>query len=155
MPDDSKDIPHVIAPPPLIYGVPLLAGLLLNHYHPWPALPAEAARIAGPVCVLLGLVGLPALIAFVRAGTHPEPWKPATALVLTGPYRFTRNPMYLGFALLYLGTSLWVNTVWPLLALPLVLLVMHFGVIRREEDYLERRFGEPYRTYRAQVRRWI
>jgi len=155
MPETSPDLPHVIAPPPLIYGVPLAAGLVLNHYRPWPALSAELARIAGPVFVTLGFIGLPALLAFLRAGTHPEPWRPATALVLTGPYRLTRNPMYLGLALLYLGISLWVNTVWPLLALPLVLLVIHFGVVRREEAYLERRFGEQYRAYRARVRRWI
>jgi protein-S-isoprenylcysteine O-methyltransferase Ste14 len=155
MPDVSPDIPHVIAPPPLIYALPLAAGLVLNHYRPWPALPAGIARIAGPVCVLLGCIGFPAIIAFFRAGTRPEPWRPSTALVIAGPYRITRNPMYLGFALLYLGTSLWVNTAWPLLALPAVLLVMHFGVIRREEAYLERRFGDPYRAYRARVRRWI
>jgi protein-S-isoprenylcysteine O-methyltransferase Ste14 len=105
--------------------------------------------------VVLGSIGLPALIAFHRAGTSAKPWRPATALVLTGPYRFTRNPMYLGFTLLYLGITLWVNSVWPLLILPVVVVVMDRGVIAREEAYLEARFGEEHRRYKARVRRWV
>jgi protein-S-isoprenylcysteine O-methyltransferase Ste14 len=107
------------------------------------------------VALLLGLIVLPALLAFRRARTSPKPWKPTTALVTTGPYRFTRNPMYLGFTLLYLSTTVWVNTMWPVLFLPLVLLLMHYGVIIREEAYLERVFGEAYQTYRRRVRRWL
>ncbi len=155
MPDDFTDIPHVIAPPPLIYALPLLAGLLLNHFRHQAVLPPRWAHVRGPLSVLLGFIGLPAVIAFRRAGTNPQPWKPATALVVTGPYRLSRNPMYVGFTLLYLGISLWVNTLWPLIFLPIVLLVMRRGVISREEAYLERRFGESYRAYRARVRRWL
>lgn len=76
-------------------------------------------------------------------------------MVTNGPYRFTRNPMYLGFTLLYLGAAFWVNTAWPVILLPLVLAVMHYGVIVREEAYLERVFAEEYRTYRQRVRRWL
>jgi protein-S-isoprenylcysteine O-methyltransferase Ste14 len=155
MPNESPDIPHVVAPPPLIYAVPLLAGLLLQHFRPLAILPPPWAHALGPLFVVLGLVGLPAVLAFRRAGTHPQPWRPATALVTTGPYRFTRNPMYLGFTLLYLGISLWVNTVWPLLLLPLILLTIQYGVVTREEAYMERCFGDDYRTYRSRVRRWL
>jgi len=155
MADNSPDIAHVIAPPPLIYALPLLAGLLLDHYYPQAIVPQSWAHILGPLVVVLGFFGLPAVLAFRRAGTHPQPWKPTTALVVTGPYRFSRNPMYVGFTLFYLGISVWVNSLWPLLLLPLVLVVMSRGVIAREERYLERRFGDDYRAYRARVRRWL
>lgn len=76
--------------------------------------------------------------------------------MIAGPYRFTRNPMYLGFTCIYLGIALCANSLWPLLALALVVLpLMHWFVIRREERYLERTFGAPYREYRQTVRRWI
>ncbi|HTS87277.1 MAG TPA: isoprenylcysteine carboxylmethyltransferase family protein [Gemmatimonadales bacterium] len=152
---EPPDIPHVVAPPPLIYGVPLLAGLLLQDLHPMAALSSPWAHVLGPIFVVLGLLAFPALLAFRRAGTHPEPWIPTSTLVLSGPYRFTRNPMYVGMTALYLGVSLWVNTLWPLLALPFVLLLMRYGVVAREEAYLERRFGQAYREYRGRVRRWL
>jgi protein-S-isoprenylcysteine O-methyltransferase Ste14 len=155
MPEDSRDIPNVVAPPPLIYGLPLLAGLLLQHFRPLAIMPAQWALILGPLFTLLGFIGLPAVLAFRRAGTHPQPWRPTTALVVTGPYRLTRNPIYLGFTLWYLGITFWVNSMWPLLFLPVVLLVMNRWVISREEAYLERRFGDAYRSYRASVRRWL
>jgi protein-S-isoprenylcysteine O-methyltransferase Ste14 len=155
MPDDPPDIPHVIAPPPLIYGLPLLAGILLQHFRPQTVVPHLWALVLGPLLTLIGFIWLPAVISFWRAGTHPQPWRPSTALVVTGPYRLTRNPMYVGFTCMYLGISFWVNSLWPLLLLPVVLLVMDRGVIAREEVYLERRFGDPYRAYRAQVRRWL
>ena len=155
MPNDPPDIPHVIAPPPLIYALPLFAGLLLHHFLPQPVLPPRWAHILGPVGVGLGLIGLPAVLAFRQAGTHPQPWRPTTALVVTGPYRLSRNPMYVGFTLLYLGISLWVNALWPLVLLPFVLVLMSRGVVAREERYLERRFGDAYRSYCARVRRWL
>ena len=153
--NESADIPHVVAPPPLIYALPLLAGLLLHHFRPLAILPTPWAHGLGALFVVLGLIGLPAVLAFRRAGTHPQPWRPATALVTTGPYRFTRNPMYIGFTLLYLGISLWVNSLWPVLALPLILVTIQYGVVVREEAYMERRFGEDYIAYRRRVRRWL
>jgi len=155
MANDSADTAHVIAPPPLIYALPLLAGLLLNHFRPQAVLPPAWAHLLGPLIVLLGFGALPAVLAFRRAGTHPQPWRPATALVVTGPYRFSRNPMYVGATLFYIGVSLWVNSLWPLLLLPVVLVIMSRGVIAREEAYLERRFGDEYRSYRSRVRRWL
>jgi len=155
MASESADHAHVLAPPPLIFALPLLAGLVLQHFRPQAVLPTAWAHLLGPLIVLLGFGALPAVLAFRRAGTHPQPWRPVTALVVTGPYRFTRNPMYLGATLFYIGTSLWVNSLWPLLLLPIVLWIMNRGVIAREEAYLERRFGDEYRSYRARVRRWL
>lgn len=152
---DTRPVAGVIAPPPLIFGVPLLAGLLLGRWLPWPFVPPALARPLGGLLVALGLLAIPALLAFRRARTHPEPWKPTSALVTTGPYRFSRNPMYLGMTLLYLGLTTWWNVAWPLVALPVVLGVLHVGVIAREERYLEGLFGDEYRAYRRRVRRWL
>ncbi len=155
MTGEPRKIPGVVAPPPLIYGVPLLAGILLDRVHHWPALRSPAGHVVGPILVALGLLAIPAILAFRRAGTSPNPWRPTTALVTGGPYRISRNPMYVGFTFIYAGVTAWVDTMWPLLALPAVLWVMYVGVIRREEAYLEQRFGEEYRRYKASVRRWL
>ena len=112
--------------------------------------------IAGLLLIVSSGVFLaPAIAAFRAAKTKPQPWKPTTALVAAGPYRITRNPMYVAFTLLYAGIALWMNTVWPFIVLPVVLVVMQFFVIHREERYLDRKFGDEYRAYRARVRRWI
>jgi protein-S-isoprenylcysteine O-methyltransferase Ste14 len=96
-----------------------------------------------------------ALRAFSRAGTPVDPYEPARALATDGPYRFTRNPIYLGFALVYLGFAIVLNALWAVALLPVVVVVVDRGVIAREERYLERRFGEDYRAYKAHVRRWV
>jgi protein-S-isoprenylcysteine O-methyltransferase Ste14 len=151
---NRAETPGVVAPPPLLYAVPLAAGLVAQHYRPQPVLPLLLGRVVGIGLVFLGFIAFVAIAAFRRAGTSPNLWKPATALVVSGPYRWTRNPMYVGLTLWYLGITAWVNSLWPLLALPLALLLMEYGVIRREETYLERQFGEEYRRYKATVRRW-
>jgi len=145
----------VLAPPPLIYLVPLALGLLLHRRYPFELPGRKVTMVVGLACMLAAAIVLPALLSFRRAATRPEPWRPATALVTDGPYRFSRNPMYLGFTLLYLGIALLFGSLWPFLFLPLVLSVMHFGVIVREEAYLERRFGDAYREYRRRVNRWL
>ncbi len=155
MDTNTRDIPGVVAPPPLLYALPLAVGLYAQHVRPQALLPAEIGRPVGMALVVLGLIGMAGVVAFRRARTSPNPWRPTTALVLTGPYRWTRNPMYVGMTLLYLGATAWVNTVWPLIPLPVILLVMQRGVIAREEAYLETRFGNEYRKYKEHVRRWL
>lgn len=90
-----------------------------------------------------------------RAGTNVNPTEPATVLVTEGPFRYTRNPLYLSMALFYVGVSMLVNALWAMLLLPAVMLVINRGVIEREERYLERKFGEKYIQYKEQVRRWL
>jgi protein-S-isoprenylcysteine O-methyltransferase Ste14 len=90
-----------------------------------------------------------------RAGTNVDPYEPATAVVTEGPYRFTRNPMYVGFTLMYVGISALANALLPILLLPAVQQLMRRGVIEREERYLERKFGDEYRRYKESVGRWI
>ncbi len=149
------DIAHVIAPPPLIYLVPLAGALLLNRWAPLPGLPAPWRWVVGALFLVLGGMLGTAISAFRRARTKPQPWLPTTALVVDGPYRFTRNPMYLGFTLIYSGIAVLANSTWPFVLLPAVLVVMQLFVIRREERYLERKFGDAYRAYCARVRRWL
>ena len=90
-----------------------------------------------------------------RAGTNIRPDQPTLALASDGPFRFTRNPLYIAVTGLYLGIALLVNALWPLVLLIPVLAVLRWGVVGREERYLEAKFGEPYRAYKARVRRWI
>ncbi len=159
MNETSRDIPGVIAPPPLIYLAGLALGLIVRRRWPHPLVPDSLRPLRWTLGTGLTLGGL-ALIGWAartmyRAGTHPEPNKPVTALVTEGPFRLSRNPIYLGFTLTYLGLTLLFDALWSLLLLPAVLAVMVRGVIEREEKYLERRFGERYRAYKASVRRWL
>jgi protein-S-isoprenylcysteine O-methyltransferase Ste14 len=157
--DDGHEVPDnagVISPPPLIYAGALIVGLLVNALFPVAFLPRLLSRMLGWPLVVGGLlVGVPGLITLRGAGTTPSPYELTTALVVEGPYRFTRNPLYLGMALMYGGFSARANALWPILLLPFVQTVMRRGVIEREERYLERRFGEEYLRYKARVRRWI
>lgn len=152
---EQLDNPRVIAHPPLIYATGLLACWGLQQLRPWPFLPSNWTRPLGLVFLVVGLVGFAGLQAFLRLHTSPNPYRSASHLVTGGPYRFTRNPMYLGFTLWYLAATAWVNSIWMMLLLPVVLVVMQRGVIAREEAYRERRFGPEYTEYRARVRRWI
>jgi len=152
----SASTAGVLAPPPLIYLVPLAVGLLIRHGYPVPIVGHHAAAPLGIAFLVLGLaIHLSAIGALHQAKTSPKPWRPTAVVVTAGPYRFTRNPIYVGFSLVYVGVRLWANSLWPFLLLPLVLLVMQVGVITREEAYLERIFGNEYREYRRHVRRWL
>jgi protein-S-isoprenylcysteine O-methyltransferase Ste14 len=101
------------------------------------------------------LLGISAVVTFRRAGTTPNPTKPTTALAFGGPYRFTRNPMYLGLVLLVVGLALVMNSIWLVIMSVPVLLLLRQAVILREERYLEGKFGEDYLAYKKRVRRWI
>lgn len=153
----NTDKPGAIILPPLLYGVALVLTLLLNWAWPLSILSSSAITIWSGIPLLLfsgGLV-LWGKRSMKQAGTNVNPLQPATSLVITGPFRFSRNPLYLSLTLLFAGLSLVVNTLWGFIALLPVLVVLHFGVILREERYLEAKFGESYRQYRSQVRRWF
>ena len=151
-----SDSPGVVMFPPVLFGGMLLVGLLLHWAWPVRLLPTWGARLLGLVVLLLsGWLVRSAEAAMKRAGTDPRPDRPSVAVVTDGPFRWTRNPMYLGTTGLYLGITLLINALWPLALLAPLLLVLHWGVVRREERYLEAKFGEPYQTYRARVSRWV
>lgn len=157
--DATRDTAGLPIPPPFIYLIPFLAGVLLHHAVGHDAIPDAArtvARVAGWALVGLGVaINASAWVAFLRAKTPVLPTRPTTAIVTSGPYRFTRNPLYLSLALLYAGIPLIFGYLWPYPFLPLVLFLIVRLVIEREERYLERKFGSDYTSYRDAVRRWI
>ena len=153
---DERDNAEVVAPPPLIYLGPLLLGLLLNRRFPVPFLPGRFRRVLGwPLlgggALLMGWF----FVTMRRANTPIDPREPVSSLVTSGPFRYTRNPTYLAFAVIYVGIASVANALWAILLLPATLFVIRRGVIEREERYLERKFGEEYLRYKARMRRWI
>lgn len=156
MENNVRDSSGVIAPPPLIYLVPLVIGLFLHWVTPIRFFPSTFQSIVGLPLIGIGIfLIIWAVRVFKHTGTDISVSKPTIAIVAEGPYRFTRNPMYLSMTLAYLGVVISLNALWPLLLLPGVLLVMQLGVISREERYLEKKFGQQYLHYKGRVRRWI
>jgi protein-S-isoprenylcysteine O-methyltransferase Ste14 len=153
---ESPDKPGVIVFPPLLYSGTLVIALLLHWIRPWYLPHSWPIRIVGLVLVFAsGALGKWGETTLKRAGTNVNPNQPSLAIVSDGPYRYTRNPLYLALVGLYLGVTIAVGTAWPLAFLVPVLLVTHFGIVRREERYLAAKFGEPYTQYLSRVRRWM
>lgn len=153
---DKHDNPGVVARPPFIYMTALAAGLLLEFFLP-------TATVTPPLNYLVGIAaigaGLTILIAamrqFRKAGTNVPTPLPTTAIVTDGIYNYSRNPIYVALSLLYAGIGLAADSLWVLVLLAPVLLIVRFGVIAREERYLEEKFGDDYRRYKERVRRWV
>ena len=152
----ESDHPNIIALPPLIYLTALIAGVVAHFLDPRPLFHSRAVFWVGVamvgVCVALALW---ARRTMERAGTNINPYQPALEIVTAGPFRFTRNPMYLAMIIGYVGVVLMVNGVWPAVMTVPLAWIIQWGVIAREEKYLDARFGETYRSYRARVRRWF
>ena len=154
----APDVAGVIVLPPLIFLGFLAAAAVLEAVVPLPLLAAHAIPryLAGAALAAGGFVMI-AMGArrFLAAGTNIPPTLPTTALVVDGIYRRTRNPFYLGTTLVYLGLGVAAGSLWAIgLVVPLMW-VINVGVVAREERYLERKFGDAYRAYKARVRRWI
>jgi len=152
----EKDHPGVITIPPFLYISMLLVGLIINYFAPMEI-------IANPLNFLLGLaflsISLPIVISgfyvMRRAQTGIDVRKPSTTIVTAGPFRFSRNPLYLSLTLLYIAISLFINSLAALLCLIPALALMQWGVIKPEERYLEKKFSEQYLEYKQKVRRWL
>jgi protein-S-isoprenylcysteine O-methyltransferase Ste14 len=155
--DDTADTAHVLVRPPLAWGFAAIAGLALNRLMPLPFLPPDLpAGWLGAMVFALALALLAWAIATVtRAGSNVPTNRPTTTIVEGGPYRFTRNPIYLGMFLGLIGLAIAFNSLWLLMMLPPFALIIRYGVVAREEAYLERKFGDVYRRYRSRVRRWF
>jgi protein-S-isoprenylcysteine O-methyltransferase Ste14 len=147
-----------MAPPPLVYGAAVLAGLALERWI-WPLplpLGETTAHYAGWALMLPGLALLAwAMRSFARANTAIVPYNTTTSIVPAGPYRFSRNPMYIAMAVIQSAFAVMFATAWIFILLPPVLLFIRHGVIAREERYLERKFGAGYLDYKNKVRRWL
>ena len=154
----GSDVAGVIALPPFIFLGFLVAATVLEAVVPLPVLGAYAITryLVGALLAVSGfvLIGM-GTRRFVAAGTNIPPNLPTTALVVDGIYGRTRNPLYLGSTFVYLGLSVAAGSLWAIVLVAPLLWVMNVGVITREERYLERKFGDAYRAYKAQVRRWV
>jgi protein-S-isoprenylcysteine O-methyltransferase Ste14 len=156
---ESRDIPGVIAPPPLLAVGAVLIGLVLDWLFP-----AYVIRVllSYPERMVIGLLliaagvglGIPAVNAFRAAHTHVEPWKTSSALVTAGVFRWLRNPMYVGLTLCLAGLAVLLASDWTLVMTVAFVAVLHFGVVKREERYLEAKFGDAYRRYKETVPRY-
>jgi protein-S-isoprenylcysteine O-methyltransferase Ste14 len=155
--DIDQDSAKVSFPPPFVYAGMLLLGLVLDRALPWSLEMTWIGRyVGGGILIAAGLLfGMSAMGLFRKAGTDVKPWKTTTAIVATGVYRFTRNPMYLGMAMLYTGLGFLFSSLGVFLLLPVLILTIRTQVIAREERYLEGKFGDDYRAYKARVRRWL
>ncbi len=146
-------------PPPLLYLLGFLAGVGLRFLVPGDALPpgpAVLARWVGLALLVAGFtLSMSGVGTFLLAKTTTIPHKAASKLVRTGPYRFTRNPMYVGLTTFYIGLAFALNRLWPLALLPLLFTILVRAVVRLEEQHLEERFGDDYRAYRERVRRFL
>ena len=153
---EHADNPGVRLPPPLLYVAAVVAGWLLDRQWPVPIGAGATRRALVWLLIALSAVLLSSSFrSFWRQHTSAIPIRPATALVIAGPYRFTRNPMYVGMALLTVALGLLLNTWWPIVLLIPTLILVQVFVIAREERYLRRRFGAEYDAYTRQVRRWL
>lgn len=151
--------PGVFVPPPLFFVAGIGAGWLLDRYLVVLSVPrilGGFASVFGAGLLTIGCFLMAwGLVTFYRAGTAIIPHHSASRLVVSGPYRFTRNPMYTGLSIAYIGASALLGTAWPLLLLPVVLFIVFRFVIQREERYLEDAFGSEYAAWCARVRRWL
>ena len=156
MEPESQDHADRLFPPAFIYVGGLALGLLLHLLYPVQVLPT---RLAIGIALLLIAVSGPIFVitrrAYYRAKTTFYFGEPSSALITNGPYRFSRNPGYVSLTLLYGAVALLVNSLWVLLMLVPAMIVLNIGVIKREERYLEAKFGDEYREYKTTVRRWV
>lgn len=152
------DTAAVLAPPPLLF---VLCGLAAWGAHAlvpvdlgWGPIETRAAA-GGTLGAFAVLLAGWAIGTMMRAGTPVEPWEPTQRIVARGPYRFSRNPIYVSLLLLFLAIAVIVDSPWFYGALPVLFLLLHGGVVLREENYLGQKFGEEYAAYTRRVRRWL
>lgn len=142
--------------PPVVYLASIALGLAVHYAWPLQVVPPAVSRPAGALLIILAIgLFITAVRTFRAAGTPVPGNRPTTTIVRTGPYRFSRNPIYLAFSLFHLGLAIWVNSLGLLMTLIPAIAVMALVVIPREERYLEARFPSEYASYRAGVRRWL
>ncbi len=146
--------------PPAVPLATILAGVLLDYC--WPItlgfeIPAPERYWVGAVAILGAFLflGLWSVILFRKSGQNENPWKPTPQIVERGPFRVTRNPMYLQMILICIGVAILLTNIWIVILTPLCGWLLQRLAILPEEEYLERKFGSSYSNYKARVRRWI
>jgi protein-S-isoprenylcysteine O-methyltransferase Ste14 len=154
---ETVDRPNVVIPPPIPWALAILAGLVAGWLYPLQFVPTSIPRawVGGGLFVLGVALAVWAIVTIRKAGTQFDVYKPTAAIVENGPYRFTRNPIYLGMFLGLAGIAIGFDDLWVLAMLVPFYFVIRHGVVAREEAYLERKFGTVYRSYKSRVRRWL
>lgn len=151
--------PGVLVPPTLLFVAGYAAGVWLHQADPWSLQDSGEhgwRQVAGIVIAAAGAALFwTGLWTFARMRTGIMLQQPATRVVTSGPYRWSRNPQYVAFVALYFGASILANSAWPLVLLPLVIVALHQLVIRREERYMHHTFRDEYRAYCQRVHRWL
>jgi protein-S-isoprenylcysteine O-methyltransferase Ste14 len=154
---DAADNANAVIRPPIAWALALVAGLALDWLSPLPFVPESVPRAwTGAAVFAAGLtLAIWAIRTFRAGGTSIQTSRPATTVIASGPYRFTRNPIYAGMFLGQIGLAVGFDSFWILAMLIPFYLVIRYGVVAREEAYLERKFGGAYRDYKSRVRRWL
>jgi len=154
---ETRDSSNAIVRPPIAWALAFLAGLAIDWIYPLPWIPATWPNVWIGAAVFAAALALAvwAIVTIRKAGTAIETVKPTTAIVADGPYRLTRNPIYLGMLLGLIGLAVGFNSLWVLVALVPFYVVIRYGVVAREEAYLERKFGSMYLDFKSRVRRWL
>ena len=150
----AKDAPDILAFPPAVTLGAVVAAVALDWLWPLGS-PPRLVWLGGLLIVMAFGVAGAGVRAFKAAKTNVDPRKPALILVETGPYQFSRNPMYLGMVVLQIGVALAFAVEWALIGAVVVWAVLHWGVVLREEAYLSAKFGAPYEAYLQRTRRWL
>jgi protein-S-isoprenylcysteine O-methyltransferase Ste14 len=153
----GADRPNAVIRPPIAWALAFVTGLAIDRLYPLRWIPATWPKvlIGGIVFAAAFALAIWAIVTFRKAGTRVVPTKPTIAIVTRGPYSFTRNPIYLGMFLGQMGLAIGFNNLWVLAMLIPFYLVLRYGVVAREEAYLERKFGHVYSDYKSHVRRWL
>jgi protein-S-isoprenylcysteine O-methyltransferase Ste14 len=154
----ERDRASVIAPPPLLTVICGAAGFLAGHFRPLPFLGGSSVLrivLCSAILLLAVTMSFSGLRQLITSREHPSPYEPTKAIVAGGIYRFTRNPIYVGFLLLLLAAAIGANNGWLLLAFLALFFLLQFGVVKPEERYLSRKFGQSYDDYCRRVRRWV
>ncbi len=148
--------PGVRLHPPVIFGISILCGIGIGNLYPLDMPPGlQGSVLGGSIIAVAFAIALWALVQFLREGTDVRPDRPDTALITTGPYSYSRNPLYIVLMLVQITAAIWLNNLWVLLLTPASIVVISRYAIRREERYLEQLFGEEYLEYKKRVRRWF
>ena len=154
---ETADTSNVIIRPPIALAIAIVAGLAADWVYPWRFVPASVphAVIGGGLMAAGFALAIFAIVTMLKTGTRVETHKPSTTIVAAGPYRLSRNPIYIGMFLVEAGLAVVLDDLWLLIMLVPFWLVIRYGVIAREEAYLERKFGEAYLGYKSRTRRWL
>jgi protein-S-isoprenylcysteine O-methyltransferase Ste14 len=153
----TADTAQVLVRPPLMWALAATVGIALSWLAPWSFVPSAlpAVWLGGVLFALAVALFAWAIITMTRAGSNVPTSRPTVTIVDAGPYGFTRNPIYLGMMVSLAGLAIAFDSIWSLIALIFFFLIIRYGVVAREEAYLDRKFGDVYRNYRTRVRRWL